>query len=59
MTKSEKAQLETAQRYLKNAVDYFSSGRVAKGVAFVENVDLLIDILLALRERREVSEQKK
>ncbi len=58
MTKDEKAQLVTAQRYLKSAVDYFSYGRVAQGVACVENVDVLLDVLLALRDRREAAKSK-
>lgn len=58
MTKDEKAQLVTAQRYLKSAVDYFSCGRVAKGVACIENVDVLIDVLLALRDRKEAAKSK-
>lgn len=53
MTKNEKAQLVTAQRYLKSAVDYFSRGRVAEGVACVENVDVLIEVLMTLKERKE------
>ncbi|WP_241640013.1 hypothetical protein [Rosenbergiella epipactidis] len=58
MTKDEKAQLVIAQRYLKSAVDYFSCGRVAEGVACIENVDVLIDVLLALRDRREAAKTK-
>lgn len=53
MTKDEKAQLVMAQRYLKSAVDYFSDGRVAKGVACIENVDVLIEVLMTLKERKE------
>lgn len=53
MTKDERAQIITAQRYLKSAVGYLSCGRVAEGVACVENVDLLIDVLMTLKERKE------
>jgi len=53
VTKDEKAQLVTAQRYLKSAVDSFSCGRVAEGVACVENVDVLIEVLMTLKERKE------
>ncbi len=52
MTKDEKSQLVTAQRYLKSAVDYFSCGRVAQGVACVENVDVLLDVLLTLSSKK-------
>ncbi|WP_241647814.1 hypothetical protein [Rosenbergiella metrosideri] len=52
MTKDEKAQLVTAQRYLKSAVDYFSCGRVAQGVACVENVDVLVDVLLSISSKK-------
>lgn len=53
MTKDERAQTLTAQRYLKSAVEYLSCGRVAEGAACVENVDLLIDVLMTLKERKE------
>jgi len=53
MTRYEKAQLVTAARYLEKAVDYFSCGRVAEGVACVENVDVLIELLMTLKERKE------
>ena len=59
MTKDEKAQLVTAQRYLKSADDYFSCGRVADGVVCVENVDVLIEVLMTLRERKEAMRASK
>ncbi|MDE9642053.1 hypothetical protein [Citrobacter freundii] len=54
MTKDERAQIVTAQRYLKSAVEYLSCGRVTEGVACVDNVDLLIDALMKLKERKDV-----
>lgn len=59
MTKDERAQILTAQRYLKSAVEYFSCGRVAEGVTCVGNVDLLIDVLMTLKERKEASKPVK
>lgn len=59
MTKDERSQIVTAQRYLKSAVEYLSCGRVAEGVACVENVDLLIDVLMTLKERKDALKSAK
>ena len=59
MTKDERSQILTAQRYLKSAVEYLSCGRVAEGSACVENVDLLIDVLMTLKERKEALKSTK
>lgn len=59
MTKDERSQTVTAQRYLKNAVEYLSCGRVAEGVACVENADLLIDVLMTLKDRKDALKSAK
>lgn len=52
MTKNEKQQLETISRYLKDGFVCLDSGRIQHGKDSVEKAEILVDVLLALADRK-------
>ncbi|EHE9379692.1 hypothetical protein NOR17_002788 [Salmonella enterica] len=53
MTKSEKQQLETICRYLKDGFVDLDCGRIASGKASVEIAEVLLDALLAMTDKKQ------
>lgn len=52
MTKHEKQQLETVCRYLNDGFADLGCGRISFGVASVEQAKILLDVLLAMANRK-------
>lgn len=53
MTKSEKQQLETICRYLKDGFKDLNCGRIAIGMSNVEKAEVLLDALLAMEDAKQ------
>ncbi|MBE5254525.1 MAG: hypothetical protein E6X23_19945 [Mixta calida] len=53
MTKSEKQQLETICRYLKDGFQDLNCGRIAIGMSNVEKAEVLLDALLAMEDAKQ------
>lgn len=52
MTKHEKQQLETICRYLNDGFADLGCGRISFGVTSVEQAKILLDVLLAMANRK-------
>lgn len=58
MTKHEKQQLETVCRYLKDGYQFLTCGRTLAGVESVEKAEVLLDVLLALSDKKSTCKKK-